>query len=373
MNHALICVDNLQVGGYQRLALDEAYALADRGFNVQILVLDEDRPPTSKVPTFIEIEKDLIFYKDVRIVFSSHKWHKLVLNLHQVFGLLPQNPLIIAHSLRCTFAIKLLKVFRHNGSFLVNTKIHQLPSLTDPRQRIKRLIYSQFADNLFGFSEAVKSSWKSQFGCVFRLFLRFSKEINLLRNGIYLDRLPLRSQLDVNSIPKPRLIFLGRITFWKGIRIFEEISKLDSLNYFDFLFIVPSYTSSDFYKLQTILGDRFKIIEGKSVSSLKLFDGDVHLYPTDYGLNSKFTESISLNCLEMAGIGIPSLVTKGGQLTWPEEVFKKVFFEVEWNDLAQVASKIVTVSKLRISDRELEEIRRKIDINLELDILVGIS
>ena len=55
MNHALICVDNLRVGGYQRLALDEAYALSDRGYIVSIFVLEERDSSTTNVNTFFEI------------------------------------------------------------------------------------------------------------------------------------------------------------------------------------------------------------------------------------------------------------------------------------------------------------------------------
>jgi hypothetical protein len=370
MNHALICVDNLRVGGYQRLALDEAYALSDRGYIVSIFVLEESNFSTTKINTFFDIESGLISSKNIEINFSSQSWLRLLVDLRHTINSIPKSPLIISHSLRCTAMLKLFKLFYLKRQMTINTKIHQLPSLTDPKQRLKRLIYSQFTDYLFGFSEAVRVAWATQFGNQIHLLLQFTKKIDLLRNGIYLDRLPVRDKLSLSSNSRPRIIFLGRLTFWKGLSIFETISLLDELKDYDFLFIIPSYVDSDFWKLKAVLGDRLKIVEGRSINQLQFYEGDVHLYPALYGKNSKVIESISLNCLEMACLGIPSLVTVGGQITWPEQVFKKVFLEVDWDSIDQVVSEVGRASNLKIQNEDLELIRRKIDINSELDRLI---
>ena len=370
MKHALVCVDNLRVGGYQRLALDEAYALSDRGFLVSIFVLEESNSPTTGINTFFEIESELISSKNIGIKFSSQHWLRLLVDLREEINSIPKSPLIISHSLRCTVMLKLFKHFYQKRQLTINTKVHQLPSLTDPKQRFKRLIYSQFTDYLYGFSEAVRIAWTTQFGNQFRLLLKFTKRLDLLRNGIYLDRLPVREKLILSSISRPRIIFLGRLTFWKGLSVFESISLLDELRNYDFLFIIPSYVDSDFLKLKAALGDRLKIVEGKSINQLQFCEGDVHLYPALYGEDSKIIESVSLNCLEMACLGIPSLITLGGQLTWPEEVFKRVFLEVDWGSIDQVVSEIGRASKLKIQNEDLDLIRRKIDINSELDRLI---
>lgn len=370
MNHALICVDNLHIGGYQRLALDEAYALSDRGFKVSIFVLEENNSSTIKGKTFFEIESQLISSKNIVFNFSSQGWLRLSVNLRNAMNSIPKSPLIISHSLRCTVVFKIFKFFCRKRGINVNTKVHQLPSLTDPKQRLKRLIYVQFTDHLFGFSEAVSLSWTTQFGHHFRLLLRFTKRLDLLRNGIYLDRLPVRDKWNLSSISRPRIIFLGRLTFWKNLSIFETISLLDELTDYDFLFIIPSYMQSDFFKLRTVLGDRLKIVEGKSINQLQFYEGDVHLYPALYGGSSKIIESVSLNCLEMACLGIPSLITVGGQITWREPIFNKVFLEVDWGSIDQVVSEIRRASKLKIQNEDLDLIRRKIDINSELDRLI---
>lgn len=370
MNHALICVDNLRIGGFQRLALDEAYALSDRGFIVSIFVLEESNSTTAGIKTFFEIESGLISSKNIDINFSAHHWLRLLLDLRHTINSIPKSPLIISHSLRCTVMLKIFKLFYQKRQLTINTKVHQLPSLTDPKQRLKRLIYSQFTDYLFGFSEAVRVAWTTQFGNQFRLLLRFTKRLDLLRNGIYLDRLPVRDKLNLTSISRPRIIFLGRLTFWKGLSIFETISLLGELKDYDFLFIIPSYVDSDFLKLKAVLGDRLQIVEGKSINQLQFYEGDVHLYPALYGGNSKIIESVSLNCLEMACLGIPSLITVGGQITWREPIFNKVFLEVDWDSIDQVVSEIRRASKLKIQNEDLDLIRRKIDINSELDRLI---
>jgi hypothetical protein len=77
VKQALICVDNLRIGGYQRLALDEAYALSDRGIKVIFVVLEENSILNSEIPTFLEIENDLIRNKDIKIKFT---WSPAILS-----------------------------------------------------------------------------------------------------------------------------------------------------------------------------------------------------------------------------------------------------------------------------------------------------
>ena len=59
-----------------------------------------------------------------------------------------------------------------------------------------------------------------------------------------------------------------------------------------------------------------------------------------------------------------------GQITWPEQIFKKVFLEVDWDSIDQVVSEIGRASNFKIQNEDLEFIRQKIDINSELDRLI---
>jgi glycosyltransferase involved in cell wall biosynthesis len=272
--------------------------------------------------------------------------------------------LIISHSLRSTFAIRLLSFNQHK---IINTKIHQIPKLSDKNQRIKRFIYSQFATNLYSFSEAASQSWYEQFDFGAKLLRKYTRQIKTVRNGVYLGRIP---QISQRTDGRRRIIFLGRPTFWKGLDILQKLAEHKDLKDFEFLFIVPSFDENLFSEIQKTLGERMGFIEGKSFGDLELFEGDVHLYPSQYGRQVNRFESVSINCLEMACLGIPSLVTMGGNLTWREHEFSKIFIEVDWSNLEDVASKIKETSEIRFESTDLHYFKGKIDIKNELKALV---
>ena len=64
--------------------------------------------------------------------------------------------------------------------------------------------------------------------------------------------------------------------------------------------------------------NRVEFVVGKSISQVQFASGDLLVYPANYGLHSLFTEGVSINVLEMACIGIPSLISKNGNTTWAE-------------------------------------------------------
>ncbi len=53
-----IIVDDFKIGGIQRLALDQAYALNEIGLKATIIVLSST--PNHDVPSFLQAEKYLI-------------------------------------------------------------------------------------------------------------------------------------------------------------------------------------------------------------------------------------------------------------------------------------------------------------------------
>lgn len=352
---AFIFVDNLQVGGFQRLALDQAYELSDQGYLVKLFVLSD-----SRFWDLPNLEEEILHDKNVTIHQVSASRTKQILIFNRYFRLVSDDALIISHSLSSTFSLKVLKVISFR-KFEINTTIHQIPRLTHRSQRIKRFVYAQFSDNLFCFSSAVYADWSTQFG-KFGVFVvsNFSKQISVKRNGIYLKRLPpVRRFLDFN---KPRIIYLGRLTFWKNAQILLDLAKELELSNFGFLVIVPNYKAGDLGKLPDILGSRLRVIAGKTISDLEVFDGDVHIYPANYGTQVPAIESISLNCLEMASLGIPSLVTEDGLSTWPELSGSDLIYQVNWNNKSQVVGKILEASSARISQEEISSVRSLFDI-----------
>jgi hypothetical protein len=158
------------------------------------------------------------------------------------------------------------------------------------------------------------------------------------------------------------MVYLGRVAFWKNITVFLDLAKeLDLIN-FDFLIVVPNYKDGDLGDLPNILGSRLKVISGRTVSDLEVFDGDVHIYPSNYGTRVPVIESISLNCLEMASLGIPSLVTEDGLSTWPELGGSDLIYQVDWNNKSQVVGKILEASSARIPQEAISDMRSLFDI-----------
>ena len=106
---------------------------------------------------------------------------------------------------------------------------------------------------------------------------------------------------------------------------------------------------------------------GKSISEIEFKSGDLHLYPATYGDNT-FVEGISLNVLEMACIGIPSLVTKKGCATWPELQELGLVYEVDWSDIDGVKS---VISKISYQAHSIHKARTVIDIRNNLNQMLS--
>jgi hypothetical protein len=195
--------------------------------------------------------------------------------------------------------------------------------------------------------------------------------MNVLRNGVFLPRLPKISDNSDSENSDLRLLFLGRNTGWKGIQTVIELGEHPALKNANLHFIVPSQDKSFLQLCSEGLLRRISFQAGESISSFKPKFGDVHLYPTNYGINAKFTESISLNCLEMAAIGVPSLVSAGGLGTWPEFIGMNLIREVDWKKVEENIELIKEVSILRISPADLDYVRGIVDINNHVNTLIS--
>jgi hypothetical protein len=66
------------------------------------------------------------------------------------------------------------------------------------------------------------------------------------------------------------------------------------------------------------------LIEGKPPSFLSEISTPIHLYPTNYGSKTRYPQSIGLNVIEFAALGIPSLVSKEVVTTYPELLERKI-------------------------------------------------
>ena len=359
-------IDNLNMGGFQRLCLDQAYVFSEQGYRVEIHSLNE--LPKADSSNFLAIERDLISKFGILVNSISSNHLRQILMAYKIVISASPHDILISHSLRATVILRISLIL--SGSRLkFLTVVHQLPTLSAPVQRFRRFLYAQLTPILVAYSSAVKSDWNFRVGH-FSSFLRpfFSKPIEVARNGVYLNRLP-SPRTPKAEILQARLIFLGRNTGWKGITTFLEYAEHSKLSHFKALLMLPEIDSEFQTEIQSRFGSRVDLILGKSISSFKPQPGDVHFYAAQYGGNAQFIESISLNCLEMAAVGVPSVVTRGGLETWLDLQDQEIFFECNWSDSHATAETILKASRTQYDFLKLEFIRNQVSIETNVNIL----
>jgi hypothetical protein len=74
----------------------------------------------------------------------------------------------------------------------------------------------------------------------------------------------------------------------------------------------------------------------------------------------------------MSAIGIPSFVTQGGLDTWPEFLINSLIVEVDWSNLTEVAHKILEMNEKSISNFDLDQAKKIIDIQNHVNQMMQI-
>jgi glycosyltransferase involved in cell wall biosynthesis len=277
---------------------------------------------------------------------------------------------VINLSLGSTVFLRIAKLLSNRRS-KIHTIIEQLATLSAPRQRRKRFLYSSWTDNLYGGSQAIVWDWNYWLNNYFFLRNLLKKRPLIHRNGVYLDRLPtLANNLNIEELSKKnRIIFVGRNVAWKSPELILSILQTYQKQDLRALFILPSFDRNLVDNLKREFESRIDFEFGKGIEDIVFREGDIHVYPANYGPDAKFTESVSINCLEMACLGIPSLVTENGTQTWPELVEMGLLIEVDWNNFESInisiqkAVDFSATESIISSAREIISVKRNI-INL---------
>ena len=89
-----ILVDNLNVGGIQRLSMDESYWLKEKDFKNSILVLGE----SSQETTIIDIDGYYFNMNKIEIIYLGKSKATQFSNLIKTFRKTSKNTVVVSHS-----------------------------------------------------------------------------------------------------------------------------------------------------------------------------------------------------------------------------------------------------------------------------------
>jgi len=360
----LIVVDNLRVGGIQRLAIDECYALNKRGIKhllVSLTAFEENNSIVKVDEEFAEISQLNLKYLGKGKLRQLNELTKFV---KQDFNL------IVTHSATASLLLR-FAVTLNMKKIKIILYIHQLISLSSNKQALKRFFYFTFANKLFVSSNQfkleidtyLKDNW---WGALFR------KKIYFDRMGIYLDRVDNQFKAVVCQEDIPHLIFSSRMTEWKGFQVFLNLaSKFDSINH-KVVFQISKVKNRQ-NEIQDFDKDDNHAFYSKSPVSFKYPSKSLHIYPTNYGDSIKYPQSIGMNVLEFLALGVPSLISKEGFESWPE-LEKSVLIETcNWLNSIEVddkLNKLLNVDETSARDESLK-LRESISIERHVTNLVS--
>jgi len=359
----LIITQTLRIGGIERNTLDQAYQLSDRGDTGIILVLDG--VDTFEKVNFVTAENDLINNKKLDIRYSDKG---IISQIKFMINVLKEVDfdIVIDYTLSGTLKIRLASLFAKKR-LIVHTVVQQLASLSTTQQKYKRFFYAQFSTRLFMNSINYANDWDYYRKSNIFLFLIFKKKFNIIRNGVYLPRLKVSYEgIHRKNSTGVRLVFLGRLKTWKGLNNFVKIDNALN-NKVNFLVLASEKDDQVTNDLKSIFGNRIEFIFGTTVNNFVPSDGDIHFYPVDYGSNAPAIESVSTNCLEMALLGVPSVVTLGGTSNWIELRELGLVCEVNWDVPESIHLGIDKCRQVNISKFEFMNMANAINIESNLN------
>ena len=358
----LIIVTTLRIGGIERNALDQAYQISDDKDYSTILVLDKIN--NHQNANFVDLESELIFSKNIDIRFCSMGFRSQIKTLIELLTYENFN-LVIDNTLSGTLKTRIASIISRK-KIIIHTVVQQLASLSAPVQRYKRMFYAQFATTLFINSVNYGIDWTYHKNQHWWSKILFRKKFHILKNGVYTNRLPKRIKVnETNDFKQERFIFLGRLKSWKGIDKLIQIDEITNKRG-RFLVIASEFDGKISHDYKKIFGDRIEFIFGKTLTSFTPVAGDIHIYPVDYGKNPPAIESVSTNCLEMAMLGVPSIVTKGGTNNWSVLRQMGMVKEVDWDNTEELNQVVNLCKNLYLTENNLTEISELIDIRNNL-------
>ena len=357
----VIVAENLRIGGVQRLLIDESYQFLAWDSSPQIVSL-APKMPGDHLP---DLDEEFKPSKKLNITHLSANKVAQIKYFYNFMRKQESPRVFITHSTTGAALLRISSILALKR-ILIILQIHQLISLSDKRQQFKRIIYSMCANYVLFSSNQFLLEWELLINKKKYSKLIYRKRLKFDRMGVYLPRLS-SSDFQKKKLCKsdvPHLIFLSRVTSWKGFEKFKSLTVQYSSSEIHTLAMTASNYRKDIFNPDEFNTDQSHVIFNSSVTSLQLNLGSVHLYPSDYGPKIKHPQSIGMNVLEMISQGIPSLISKEGFESWPELQDSELVKVVDWNNTEDVLSTIESSRKLSTQRRreEFEKLSEAISI-----------
>lgn len=366
VSSVLLLTGNTRVGGAQRILLDEFYEIQSRGICARIVALN----PAIPEDDILNVDSNFQLSKEVLVEYAGA--NRISQFLYIINVLKGENKIsgIVSHDFPGVVMSRLACLFIGRRVH-ISLYIHQLMDLSSRLQRQKRIIMSLFASQIYVSSSQFKKSWETYLlGSKFWRFA-FKKAIVFDRMGVFIPRVENITHLKCKPCPKdvPHLVFMSRITTWKGFSIFKDFAKTHTYEGLHSLTLttrnnrVEILNESDFVNIQNHL------IYESGVSNIDFPTGSVHFYPTNYGNQIKFPQSIGMNVLEFLAVGVPNIISPESFDSWPELQNSVLVRTVDWSDKEKLYRVWTELSSLDLStvQKEVERLKPTISISSHVD------
>jgi hypothetical protein len=261
--------------------------------------------------SILEIDKNFQQLNEIKISYAGDA---RLTQLFQIFRILRHNRQselrIISHSTRgamlANIAAKVAFKKIHITLF-----IHQLITLSSKPQALKRIFHSFFANRVTTSSAQFKNNWVQYIQDNFLLNQLYRKRIEFNRMGVFLPRLHKTEKIDLElcSNDVAHLIFMSRITSWKGFPVFQEICNKIVDDNIHSLALTTENSRTHIFKAEDFVSENSHYIKNSGVANYDFNCNAVHIYPTDYGPKVKYPQSIGMNVLECLCLGIGNVIS----------------------------------------------------------------
>jgi hypothetical protein len=333
----LIVLDSLNIGGKERLALDQAYFLHSNGCNVKIIILNHS---TENNLAMLNMDHEFSEVPPIEVLFVSGSRLGQFFQLIRLFTNFYRKFVVLTHSTRALVLTRIASFILPN-TIVIHT-MNQSLALSDNKQAFKIAFYSLFANHLLAGCQPFIDEWKRYVHSSTVKKLIFSKKrITLNRNGLYIPRLlNAKNSTEYSTKNGRKILYLGRVVEWKGTKIYGQISNNVNKKNIESIIAIPAVLTESQQLRFGVVDTPMKQIVGKPPTQIPNLHEIVHIYPADYGDNSNFYESISLNVMELLCLGVPSIISVNGRSTWPELLNYSMLIDCDWSSLDEIQTSL---------------------------------